>query len=135
FFSFCPEGDEDSELALEEGDVVRLVERVGDEWLRGELKGRQGIFPASFVEIIEDLPPGEETSPALSDPPGKTSKSDSTVKALYDFEDPPLGDLPFKEGDMIDVVEFIGEDWGRGLLNGKEGLFPLSFVAELEEVP
>ena len=54
---------------------------------------------------------------------------------MHDYEDPPLGDLPFKEGDMIDVVEFIGEDWGRGWLRGKEGLFPLSFVAELEEVP
>ena len=57
------------------------------------------------------------------------------VRAMHDYEDPPLGDLPFKEGDMIDVVEFIGEDWGRGRLDNKEGLFPLSFVAELEEVP
>ena len=48
---------------------------------------------------------------------------------------PLLVICPFKEGDMIDVVEFIGEDWGRGRHDNKEGLFPLSFVAELEEVP
>ncbi|GFO11614.1 Sh3 domain-containing protein 19-like [Plakobranchus ocellatus] len=271
------EGDEENELAIEEGDIIRLLERVGDEWLKGELGGHKGIFPAAFVEVIEDLPleavaetpiedskslptdsstvvkavfdfegqegeltflagdeievlhkintdwllgkfrgqtgqfpasfvshvPENLTSPEQE--AGKLASSQShsgepkssintevtcrrtiehkhektqsvetkvhrraepvkveekpkvqevdtqfkapgahfksreevlcVVRAMHDYEDPPLGDLPFKEGDMIDVVEFIGEDWGRGRLDNREGLFPLSFVAELEEVP
>ena len=53
---FDYEGGEDGDLAFSAGDVIRLVEKVGDEWLRGEVKGRRGIFPLAFVEIVEDLP-------------------------------------------------------------------------------
>ncbi len=51
-FEFEGEGEED--LSFKEGDVIILKNRVG-EWLRGELRGKSGIFPLAFVEIIEDL--------------------------------------------------------------------------------
>ena len=38
-------------------DVITLLERMGDEWLRGECQGRQGIFPITYVTIVQDLPP------------------------------------------------------------------------------
>lgn len=53
--NFVP-GEGQGELALGDGDIIQLQSRVGTEWLRGEVRGRQGIFPSSFVEIIEDLP-------------------------------------------------------------------------------
>ncbi len=28
----------------------------GDDWLQGMLHGREGIFPVTFVEVIEELP-------------------------------------------------------------------------------
>jgi hypothetical protein len=30
--------------------------RVDSEWVKGELYGKVGIFPMTFVEMIEDLP-------------------------------------------------------------------------------
>jgi len=37
-------------------DIIRLLERVNNEWLKGETAdGRRGIFPSNFVQIIEDL--------------------------------------------------------------------------------
>ena len=72
------------------------MERVGDEWLRGEVRGRHGIFPASFVEIIEDLPPEVETVPAAAGAaPGMEFKSEATVNALFDF-DGQDGELTFQ---------------------------------------
>lgn len=51
------------------GEIITLVARISDEWLRGELKGKTGLFPAAFIEIIEDLPasemPGEITPSAF----------------------------------------------------------------------
>ena len=49
------EGEGDNDLSFKEGDVISLKERDG-EWLKGELRGKSGLFPLSFVEIIEDLP-------------------------------------------------------------------------------
>ena len=56
-YAFIAEGSD--ELSLSVGDVVALVGRKrGGAWLRGSLRGREGIFPSDFVEIKEDLPPG-----------------------------------------------------------------------------
>ena len=53
-FSFN-NAEDSSELNLNKGDVVELVERVSRDWLR--LTEKEGIFPAHFVNIIKDLPP------------------------------------------------------------------------------
>ena len=52
-FSFN-NAEHSSELNLNKGDMVELVERVGGDWLR--LARKEGIFLAHFVNIIEDLP-------------------------------------------------------------------------------
>jgi len=54
---FDYEATEAEDLGFVAGDVIRLKERVGDEWLHGELNGKTGVFPVAFVEIIEHLPP------------------------------------------------------------------------------
>lgn len=51
-------------------------------------------------------------------------------RGISDYLDPPLGDLPFKVGDRIEILEFVGEEWARGRLGKKEGMFPLRCVAE-----
>ena len=52
-FSAAGEG----ELTIGEGDHIELLERVDADWLKGRLGGSEGIFPADFVKIVEDLPP------------------------------------------------------------------------------
>jgi amphiphysin len=48
------------------------------------------------------------------------------VVALYDFAAQADGDLDFKVGDRIEVVERSesAEDWWTGRLNGRTGVFP-----------
>lgn len=72
-FDFDGEGSGD--LCFEEGDYIRLVEKVDSEWFRGELHGKVGIFPLTFVEVIEDLSdlPTEYTLPQGEEPLGKES--------------------------------------------------------------
>ena len=50
-FRFIGSSDE---LSFKEGTLIMLISRVGgDEWLRGRtLKGEEGIFPKSFVEVV-----------------------------------------------------------------------------------
>jgi len=53
---FDYEATEAADLGFATGDVIQLKDRVGDEWLCGELNGKTGVFPVAFVEIIEHLP-------------------------------------------------------------------------------
>lgn len=46
--------------------------------------------------------------------------------ALYDFEAQADGDLSFKSGDRIELVERTdsSEDWWTGKVDGRQGVFP-----------
>ncbi|KAL0581405.1 BAR adaptor protein Hob1 [Marasmius crinis-equi] len=54
------------------------------------------------------------------------------VVALYDFDAQADGDLSFKTGDRIEIVEKTtsAEDWWTGRLNGQQGVFPGNYVQE-----
>ncbi|KAF8367985.1 unc-57 [Pristionchus pacificus] len=54
----------------------------------------------------------------------------AAAKALFDFDAQNEGELDFKEGDMIELITQVDENWfeGRNVSSGKAGLFPCSYV-------
>ena len=78
---------EPDDLHFTAGDVIELIEHVSDEWLKGRLRGCVGMFPLSFVEILEDVcvsdtppalpsspPPSQHVKPTWDDKPTTTGK-------------------------------------------------------------
>lgn len=81
---FDYEGEDDDELTFSQGDVIGLLELVGEEWGRGRIHGRTGIFPLNFMEVVEPLPeptPGE-TSEQEAAETEETESSGETKKAF-----------------------------------------------------
>uniref|UniRef100_A0A0X3Q183 SH3 domain-containing protein n=1 Tax=Schistocephalus solidus TaxID=70667 RepID=A0A0X3Q183_SCHSO len=50
------EAELDEDLPFHENQIIKLIEKVDDDWYFGELNGRRGHFPANFVEVIVPLP-------------------------------------------------------------------------------
>ncbi|XP_065180614.1 neutrophil cytosol factor 4-like [Sycon ciliatum] len=50
----------DDELSFRKGVTIALLQRIDDSWTQGKLAGKVGLFPSSYVTIIEDLPIDEE---------------------------------------------------------------------------
>lgn len=62
---------------------------------------------------------------------GSTNKANSTQAiALYTFKGEQPGDLPFKKGDVIDILKKTEttDDWWTGRNNGLSGIFPANYV-------
>jgi signal transducing adaptor molecule len=73
------------------------------------------------------------TEPLKPMPSGTTAATVSRVRALYDFVPSEPGELEFKKGDVIAVLESVYKDWWRGSLKGKTGIFPLNYVEKLTD--
>ncbi|PSS03486.1 hypothetical protein BD289DRAFT_421389 [Coniella lustricola] len=78
--------------------------------------------------------PQESAAPVQQPmPSGTTAATVSRVRALYDFVPSEPGELEFKRGDVIAVLESVYKDWWRGSLKGKTGIFPLNYVEKLTD--
>jgi len=54
------------------------------------------------------------------------------ARALYDFAGEGPRDLPFRQGDIIRVVERLPGEWWEGSIDGRTGQFPLPYVQIIE---
>ncbi|KAK4238467.1 class E vacuolar protein-sorting machinery protein HSE1 [Achaetomium macrosporum] len=75
----------------------------------------------------------QQATPGQPVPSGTTAATVSRVRALYDFVPSEPGELEFKKGDVIAVLESVYKDWWRGSLKGKTGIFPLNYVEKLSD--
>uniref|UniRef100_A0A8C0WZJ1 E3 ubiquitin-protein ligase SH3RF2 n=1 Tax=Castor canadensis TaxID=51338 RepID=A0A8C0WZJ1_CASCN len=110
-------GQNPGDLRFNKGDVILLRRQLDENWYQGEINGVSGVFPASSVEVIKQLP---------QPPP--------LCRALYNFD---LRDkhksenkdcLTFLKDDIITVISRVDENWAEGKLGDKVGIFPILFV-------
>lgn len=100
------------DLPFREGDLVKLIRGVNDDWMIGEVNGKQGMFPCNFVDIKVPL----------------RDSASNIVTAIYTFRAETTEDLPFTEGDKITVLSRTSEDWLYGECDGRKGQFPANYV-------
>ena len=61
--TFQYDGQQDNELTLRVGQVLKNVHLVDESWTEGELLGKVGMFPANFVELQKALPANRPFAP------------------------------------------------------------------------
>ncbi|CAI5448445.1 unnamed protein product [Caenorhabditis angaria] len=133
------EAAEPTDLALKVGDRILVLEK-NDDWWKGRCNGKEGIFPANYVEKATS--PGtaatEVTSPTSSIP---RVAGDPLVichaKAVVEFVASAPNQLAIKVGDLIKVREKSAAGWWEGEIErgGKllAGWFPGEYVKVVGE--
>lgn len=129
------------ELTLRKGDVVSVLEKGADSWWRGTLgQGQSGWFPSNYVEVIPSAnPPMQEYEVP---PEGMFEASSATTKKAdvllyvrceYDFNTSSNEELPFKKGDVLEIIEQSENDWWMGRnASGQTGFIPRAYVKECQ---
>ncbi|XP_047205819.1 SH3 domain-containing kinase-binding protein 1 isoform X2 [Girardinichthys multiradiatus] len=146
---FDYEAQQDDELTLMVGDIIRNIRRDDGGWWEGELGGRRGFFPDNFVReikkdgkrdggqaaIIRSELSNGRASP-VSDTnirPGKKGEQirKRRCKASFSYAPQHEDELELNVGDVIEIITEVEEGWWEGFLNGKVGMFPSNFTKEL----
>lgn len=87
--------------------------------------------PSSGYEPESSSQAQATTSHAV--PSGTSAATVSRVRALFDFQPSEPGELQFRKGDVIAVLESVYKDWWKGSLRGQTGIFPLNYVEKLPD--
>ncbi|CAG0884985.1 unnamed protein product [Darwinula stevensoni] len=105
------EANNPCDLSFKKGDMITLNCKVDAIWYHGSLGKKQGYFPATHVHIVVPLP-------------------HIACTALYDFQQIGDGDcLAFKQGDQIQILRRVDENWAEGRMGNQTGIFPFIFVS------
>ncbi|KAM9703731.1 CD2-associated protein isoform 2-T2 [Menidia menidia] len=77
--TFCYDATNEDELSLKEGDIVHLLSKDTGEpgWWRGEVGGREGVFPNNFVALVTEA---EKEPPASRGSVKSSPKQESEEK-------------------------------------------------------
>lgn len=145
----------ENHLTFNKGDVIHVLEQQ-DMWWSGEVGGKTGWFPKSYVRLIggpTPTPAGGVTSespapvavssgtptgslgggsarqsPALGKPAGEQ------YIGVYVYQSDEAGDLTFNVGEVITVTKKDG-DWWTGHTGDRSGIFPANYVKPHEVQP
>ncbi|KZT43213.1 hypothetical protein SISSUDRAFT_978972 [Sistotremastrum suecicum HHB10207 ss-3] len=79
--------------------------------------------------------PQTSHAPAQPGSPMSTTSSSALtrVRALHNFEPTQPGELAFQKGDIIRVIGKEYENWWKGQLKARVGIFPVNYVEVLPE--
>jgi len=149
-------GQSDTELSFGAGEIVHLISHLDDDWCFGELDGKHGAFPTSYVDIIVDcdnsgndqviksptepveaipmvtqpLPSNQQPSYATNTTCNVTGNTtDLYGRLISDFIAINVNEVDASEGETVTVLQRINKDWLEVRHdNGKVGLCPASFV-------
>ncbi|NXE12738.1 SH319 protein, partial [Lophotis ruficrista] len=124
--------DHADDLDLHSGDTVYLLEKIDNEWYRGKCGNRTGIFPASFVKVVIDVPEGGNRKKI---PSSSRSIKGPRCVARFEYIGDQKDELSFSEGEIVILKEYVNEEWAKGELRGTSGIFPLNFVEVIEDLP
>lgn len=92
-----------------------------------------GKKPSQGAASSSSAGPSQQTAPAQLVSQGTTAATVSRVRALFDFQPSEAGELQFRKGDIIAVIESVYKDWWKGSLRGQTGIFPLNYVEKLAD--
>ena len=125
---FDYEAEVHGDLTLRAGDIIYILDREEEDgWWTGMINNRQGLFPSTYVEIIEEKP-----LPSIHK--NEPNEGDILI-ARYDYNEGGTEELAFNIGDKIILQAKDESGWWLGKLDktGVVGWFAPDLVVPLDE--
>ncbi|XP_045765958.1 uncharacterized protein LOC123867764 isoform X1 [Maniola jurtina] len=112
------------ELSFRKGDIINVRRQIDSNWYEGEVRGKIGLFPYNYVELLKG--DGAQTLK-------KPAVVEGRARAKFDFIAQTNLELPLKKGEIVVLARRIDHNWWEGRNANRTGIFPDSYVTILQE--
>ncbi|XP_035221614.1 endophilin-A-like isoform X9 [Stegodyphus dumicola] len=93
-------------------------------------------IPSLHDDISPQVEYGASPLPSPVRSPARTpTLQQPSCQALYDFVPESESELPFKEGEIITLLNRVDDNWFEGTIHNRTGLFPVNYVQVLVPLP
>ncbi|XP_070190710.1 SH3 domain-containing kinase-binding protein 1-like isoform X4 [Littorina saxatilis] len=154
---FDYDAEQEDELTLRAGDIIKHVITAEGGWWEGELNGKKGMFPENFVKLkpkesgtkkdekreatqrksVRELANKFKDGVPLPGAQGSVKKKEPVknkkCKVMFDYKAENEDELDLSVGQTIDFIKEVEEGWWEGMAGGKSGVFPSNFVEMIED--
>ena len=118
-----------AELSIHINDQLIFISEPNPGWALVKFGNEEGLVPSNYIEKLSNRSEDERRSFSGSSFSGSTRP----LQAVYDYTGNDDGELSFRAGDVIDVIEqgeVTGDSWwdGRNKRTGETGSFCLAFT-------
>lgn len=117
--------DVPGDLSFQCGDLIVGLAAVDANWWRGQLDGREGIFPLSHAWMLDGASLRHSTQGSRE--VNLWARVIQNLTAQLDDE------ISLRSGDIVHIQRIIDKDWFWGECNGRSGKFPRNFVTLLSD--
>ncbi|KAI0671973.1 SH3 domain-containing protein [Trametes maxima] len=78
-WAYNEDGREPNDLSFSAGETIEIVDETNSDWWTGKARGKQGLFPSNYVELLDagrgpvspaPPPPSMPMMPSYQPPPG-----------------------------------------------------------------
>ena len=137
-WDFAPTGD--GQMALTKGDLVTVLERPDEHWVKVKRGADEGFVPAAYIKevvaaaVTEPVPAPAAAQPAPAPAP-TAAASLGHAKASWAFEPTAPGQLKLNKGDVVEIIERPDEHWVVARKGAEQGHVPAAYVKMVVAAP
>nr|CAB3239231.1 dynamin-binding protein-like [Phallusia mammillata] len=127
-----------NELSFVVDDLIYILEKIDDEWAKGQVNEHVGIFPLSFTEqicnfqqlSISTTTAGKFSSNKPIDSGLNTKLDDKDVMVIHSFLAKNEFELNVETGMTVRVMKQINDKWCKVKYKNRLGFIPISCIDE-----
>ncbi|KAI9001523.1 hypothetical protein BD414DRAFT_474925 [Trametes punicea] len=116
-WAYNEDGREPNDLSFSAGETIEIIEETNADWWTGKCRGKQGLFPSNYVELLETgrssvpppaavpvmpMPTSAYNQPPPPQPYGMPSEPEKAAMYQQSYGPPPPG--PMQPAPPVQVV-------------------------------
>ena len=105
---------------------MELIKKLDASWAEVKIGNSKGLVPLTYIKKVEGRGSGGRAPPPAPKP--REQPRVEQYIALYDFPAQSRDELSIREGEKMELVKIIDNDWCEVAIGRDRGVVPRNYI-------